>query len=187
MNSHALEVLNQGQVDIAFQILLKCQEVYKRNMYRFDISLAILTMNHLACCYKHIGHPKISRRILDEATQLLFKRNIVTYRAMTYLNKCAVLSILGNHEKALENARIAAEYFENEILEMDTTETEDEFEFRTEFIEKVKLLTICYYNMSVEAECIKNMQQCIKAIKQALKLYYFFLEDDSSMKQLYSK
>ena len=187
MNSHALEMLGKGQINIAFQILFKCEEIYKRTTYKFDTSLAILTLNHLACCYKQIGQPKISRRILDDATQLLFKKNIITFRSITYLNKCAVLSIMQMHDKALENARIAADYFEKEILNMDVSEDVLESEFKAEFVEKVRMLTICYFNLSVEAEIVKDQQLCLQGIKQALRLYYFFLEDDPKMLSLYRK
>jgi tetratricopeptide (TPR) repeat protein len=187
MNSHALEMLGKGQINIAFQILFKCEEIYKRTLYKFDTSLAILTLNHLACCYKQIGQPKISRRILDDATHLLFKKNIICFRAITYLNKCAVLSMLDMHEKALENARIAAEYFEKEILNMDIGESVKEAEFRLEFLEKIRLLAICYYNLSVEADIVKDASLCTQGIRQALRLYYFFLEDDPNMISLYRK
>lgn len=187
MNSHALEMLGKGQINVAFQILFKCEEIYKRTIYRFDTSMAILTLNHLSCCYKQIGQPKISKRILEDATHLLFKKNIISFRAITYLNKCAILSVLEMHEKALENARIAAEYFEKEILNMDVSLDVKESDFRIEFLEKIRLLTICYYNLSVEADIVKDLPLCLQGIKQALRLYYFFLEEDPNMINLYRK
>lgn len=187
MNSHALKMLNQGNIEVAFQVLLKCQEIYKRTKYKFNQAMIVLTMNHMACCYQQIGHPKVSQRILDDATQLLHRKHILDFRGITYLNRCAVLGLLGNHERALENARIASDCFEKEILELPTGDDIDEMDFRKEFMEKVKLLTLCYYNLSIEAEIIGNIDACTQAIKQALKLYYFFIEDDVSMKPLFRK
>jgi len=95
MNSKALLLLNQEEVELAFQVLLKCQDFYKRKRYPFDNALAVLTLNHLSCCYKKIGHPKTALRILDEATEIIFKQKLLDYRGLTYLNKSALLSSLG--------------------------------------------------------------------------------------------
>lgn len=187
MNSHALKMLNHGNVEVAFQVLLKCQEIYKRTKFKFNQAMIVLTMNHLACCYHQIGHPKVSQRILDDTTQLIHRKNIIHFRGITYLNRCAVLGLLGNHERALENARIASDCFEKEILELPTGDEISELDFKKEFLEKVKLLTLCYYNLSIEAEVVGNIEACTQAIRQALKLYYFFIEDDASMKPLFRK
>lgn len=187
MNAYALQMLNRNNVDLAFQALLKCQEIYKKTPYKFDISLTILTMNHLACCFKQIGQPQVSKKLLNDTIHLIYKKSIFAFRGMTYLNKCAALSILNEHEQAFQNAKLACEYFSKEIQEMDVSEGVDLEEFKAELNEKIKLLTISYYNMSIEAEHIKNFKESYFLIKEGLNLYQMFLEEELNLKSLFRK
>ena len=94
LNSHALKLLNNDKIELSFQILLKCQEWNKKNKYPFDPELVVLTYNHLACCYRRVGHPKLSLKILEAAKRLLFEKKLQHYKGMTYLNLSAILSFL---------------------------------------------------------------------------------------------
>jgi hypothetical protein len=94
LNSHALKLLNEDKIELAFQILLKCQEFHKKGKFPFQQELVVLTYNHLACCYRRVGHPKLALKILEAAKRLLFEKKIVKYKAMTYLNLSAILSFL---------------------------------------------------------------------------------------------
>lgn len=118
--------------------------------------MAVLTYNHLACCYRRVGHAKSSLKILEVAKRLLYEKKLTKYKAMTYLNLSAILSFLGRHEKALDVTKLSVHFFQEEINNMENCSKyeKDEESFKVEFKEKTKMLSIAYYNKSVEEETL---------------------------------
>lgn len=142
-------------------------------------------MNHLACCYRKIGHPKKSLKILEEATELIFKKNLKKHKGLTYMNKSSILNFLGNHEKALENARTANRCFYKEIQNINLNQPD--MDFFKEFQEVMRLLIMSLYNIATEYEFCKKYGESTKESTKALGYIKTFLVENPANAALAKK
>jgi tetratricopeptide (TPR) repeat protein len=69
--------------------------------------LRAVTYNNLACYYRRQNKLRTALKYLEKALALSSRHSDVVNRASTHLNLCAVLSQLGRHSVALEQAQSA--------------------------------------------------------------------------------
>jgi tetratricopeptide (TPR) repeat protein len=93
---------------------------------------------------------------LQSALELEWKDKNTATLADTYLNLCAVLSQLGRHNEALENALFSVTLLQEELLGVDNKN-----------MERIPVLAIAYHNVAVELEFLKRMEECIATYEKA--------------------
>lgn len=83
------------------------------------LQLRVLTFNNLSCIYKEQRQYENALSSVELALQiedyLLSKNYVHTHKsiASTYLNKCVILSAIGNHEEALMAGKCSLKNIEN--------------------------------------------------------------------------
>lgn len=97
-----------------------------------------------------------------EQTEHMAGTDKIKYIADSYLNLCAVLSQMGEHKMALENARIAVGWLEREGKGKGKGGRDRE-----------NVMAIARYNLAVELEHLKRFEEA----KEAYQLLWNFMKE----------
>lgn len=134
--------------------LLKISSKSSENFTNF-VKIRSLTLNNLACYFKSCDKMATALSYLQKAAKLEKKCKVDDYEvSTTLLNLTAVLSKMGNHEKAVEYALEAVRLLE----------TVDELKPVPE------VLTTAYYNYAVELEFLDRTKEAKVFYEKAWEL-----------------
>jgi tetratricopeptide (TPR) repeat protein len=186
MNTKSLELLAFHNFSLAFTLLLKIKELLQRYPGRVDEATSLDAFNNLASCYMKFDHITMALRTLEESLKYIYTNKIAWGTAYTYLNLCSVYSALKKHNKAFEYGQLCIEQLEKEISLIDT-ENEDLTAFKSQFVERIRLLTIAYYSIAVECMKMSLYELCSKYTDRALICLKNFLTSDCNSHQLENK
>jgi tetratricopeptide (TPR) repeat protein len=106
-----------------------------------------ITCNNLACYYKKVGKTRSALSYLQKAQAIEDRLETAHSPANTHLNMCAVLSQIGKHNSAREEAMLAIILLQDELLLLEEGGRQ----------EKAGLLAIAYHNLAVEMEHLKRV------------------------------
>lgn len=135
----------------------KCFDIIKKEDYIYPEAM-ILTRNNQACVYKRIGRYKKALNFLQRAQEIL-KKNQDLYSGLTYLNLCSLYSVLADHNKSLDYAKLAINNCQQELFWINSQNSLDKNNKEKQKLqrkqnEKTELLAIAYYNMAREQEIL---------------------------------
>ena len=139
----------------------------KSHLYFNDpsiLSLRLLTMSNVACALRRRGELQQSLRILSDAIH--YGSNIIVGSAehMTtcHLNRCAVLSQMKQHSRAVQDAQFAIYYGQEAVANAGSSPAS--------LSDRVVSLAAGYYNLAVQLEHCGRFQQCLKWYRKACNL-----------------
>jgi tetratricopeptide (TPR) repeat protein len=112
-NGLATAYLTQDNFQMAMELIKKAEALSEP--YEF---LRAVTYNNLACYYRRQNKLRTALKYLEKALALSGRHSDVVNRASTHLNLCAVLSQLGRHSVALEQAQSALILLQEQLFSM---------------------------------------------------------------------
>lgn len=148
------------------------------------------TLNNLACYYRRLGKLHAAMTCLKRALELEKKLQNVRNTADTHLNICAVLSQLGKHQQALEQAQEALIILQEEFFQSKQTmaaiekptgiskklpsqgqEAGGEGDKASasssgQQLDRVSVMCIAYHNIGVEQEFLKDYANSVVSYKK---------------------
>lgn len=144
------------------------------------------TLNNLACYYRRLGKLHAAMTCLKRALEIEKKLQSVRNAADTHLNLCAVLSQLGKHQQALEQAQEALIILQEEFFQSrqpvvekapgsskkDATSLNHETEggkavsSAGQQLDRVSVMCIAYHNIGVEQEFLKDYANSVVSYKK---------------------
>ncbi len=179
-----MQLLQEGKQKSSLQLLRSAEKLL--SMYRCKelAFLMNLTYNNLACVHKRRGKPVSALKALERGTAVCIEFNEKDNISITHLNICAILSQLGNHRAAAEEARKASfqckEDFDRASLQL--RENVGPTKLSREKQEKTSLLAIAYYNMGVQCEFLNNMKEARDWYQKACQVVEGSAEIDARLK-----
>lgn len=163
-NEYAIELLDQNQPMLALEVLKKAE-----NFTDVDAELRSRTFNNIACCYKVQNKFILALKYIEKAIFLHSSGDL-------HLNKCAILSMSGKHNKALEEAMFAVIYIQEEMLEKF-------IQCQEMNVKKCETLAISYHNLAVELEFMRKAPESIEFYSKALNYCEHFSEIDKKLQE----
>uniref|UniRef100_A0A7S4L9B6 MalT-like TPR region domain-containing protein n=1 Tax=Guillardia theta TaxID=55529 RepID=A0A7S4L9B6_GUITH len=175
-NSRAMVNLQRGENSIAF-ILLQCAQMVISDFEgSVDLeSLKALTYNNLGCYFRREGMPMEALKWLRQAHDIEERIGEVSSRGSTFLNLCAVYSLLGKHLNALNCATEALKYLD---VQSRKPEVKGHGSERTD---RASMLAIAYHNIAVEQEYLNRYEDAIRSYQSALNVLEVQGLDKSSL------
>ncbi|KRX05656.1 hypothetical protein PPERSA_09796 [Pseudocohnilembus persalinus] len=154
------------------QILNKLNEILQNAQFGYFPDLIVLLWNNFGCAYRRIGQYQNAHDYFQKAINYMKKYKITSESGITYLNLSSLLSQMGKHEDAYEYGILAKQDCQADInsainLNIDKEDIQS-------FREKVNYLAICNYNLGVESEFCKNIQNAISYYTSACEVYEKF-------------
>lgn len=118
--------------------------------------------NQLACSYKRLDKPRLTKSYLEKALHLsrTYKEAPID-RASLHLNMCAVLSALSKHKDAVKFGASAVQYAQEELVNL-------KLAGETETSQKVTMLAVSYHNLAVEEEHLRNYDAALDWYNKAV-------------------
>ncbi|CAG9327090.1 unnamed protein product [Blepharisma stoltei] len=154
-NLYAMSLMQQNKFDSSLTYLRRAEFLSER----LPVMKAV-TYNNLACFYRKQGKHRISLKYLQRALLLEPSGDI-------HLNLCAVLSQIGKHEQALEQAMHAIIYLQDELFEAAYEKKQSVID------ERAPILAVAYHNLAVELEFLRRITEAhsyyMKAVAFAKK------------------
>eukprot|EP01022_Parablepharisma_sp_SALTPOND_P036628 TRINITY_DN9_c0_g2_i1.p1 TRINITY_DN9_c0_g2~~TRINITY_DN9_c0_g2_i1.p1 ORF type:complete len:2097 (-),score=250.12 TRINITY_DN9_c0_g2_i1:27072-33257(-) len=169
-NKNSMELLQQGKQKAALRLLRHAERLLGSFKCKELAFLMNLTYNNLACVYKRRGKPLSALKCLEKGTEVCLAFNEKDNIAITHLNICAILSQLGNHKAASEEAYKASIQCNQDLEKLRTAIKENRgpvLKLRKEYHEKMSLLGISYYNLGVQEEFIGNYRHALEWYQKA--------------------
>ena len=138
------------------QELLKKSELFTEGNDR----MRAITYNNFACLFRKTNKLRNALQYLEAALNLEYKtltteegsvseNLIISNPCEIHLNLCAILSQLGQHEKALSHAMKALILIQDELLEICNVDTDSSESRQT-------VMIIALHNIAVEYEYLKQ-------------------------------
>ena len=143
-NVLAMNCLQDEDFQAAFDLLKRAEIAAERS----DEGRAI-TCNNLACYYRKVGKTRSALSYLQKAQAIEERLTSAHSPANTHLNMCAVLSQIGKHDSAREQAMLAIIMLQDELLLIDAESPAKQ--------EKTGILAIAFHNLAVELEHLKRV------------------------------
>eukprot|EP00753_Platysulcus_tardus_P000804 PLAT10727.1.p1 GENE.PLAT10727.1~~PLAT10727.1.p1 ORF type:complete len:822 (-),score=319.69 PLAT10727.1:129-2594(-) len=159
-NMLAMTYLQQEDFGLVLELLKKAEILTER-----DPAGTAVTFNNLACYYRRRGKLHAALTYLQKAVKIEARLTHVDNPADTYLNLCAVLSQLGRHKAALDNAQTALIQLQEELF--NDGSTEEEARLKTD---RLAVLVIAYHNIGVEQEFLQRTSQALQSYKKGVEL-----------------
>lgn len=117
-----------------------------------------VTYNNLACFARQQGRLHAALAFLQKALRIEETLARVENPADTHLNLCAVLSQLGKHPEALQHGIAALTLLQDELFSDATAASS-----AAQKPDRVAVLAICYHNIGVEYEFLKDWEAAAQA------------------------
>jgi len=172
-NKNSMELLQQGKQKTALNLLLRAEKLLGSFKCKELAFLINLTYNNLACVYKRRGKPLAALKCLEKGTALCLEFNEKDNIAITHLNICAILSQLGNHKAASEEAFKASIQCTEDLEKLRNIIRQSKdpvLKVKKEYHEKMSLLGISYYNLGVQEEFIGNYKHALEWYQKACSI-----------------
>lgn len=162
------------------------------------------TLNNLACYYRRLGKLHAAMTCLKRALEIEKRLENVRNAADTHLNICAVLSQLGKHEQALEQAQEALitlqeDFFAAKQLPSGANGTSPSVQINNTYdgaltapqspvsstsqqqVDRVAVMCIAYHNIGVEQEFLKDYANSVASYKKGVGLAEQYLGVDHAI------
>jgi len=146
-NRSAMDLLRKERFKESLELLHQAQDLLNESPH--CLPLLGITLNNLACYYKHMGKLKVSLNFLEQALAVESSIQKCSNLAGTLLNICAVASQLGRHSEALTYA----------VRAISCTDSTNE-----------KTRVIALHNAAVEFEHLNRTDEAVEHYTKALKL-----------------
>ncbi|CAD8150321.1 unnamed protein product [Paramecium octaurelia] len=163
--SSAMSILEDDPAS-ALLLLLGCDQMFKGLTNKQQGYLRVQILNGLGCYYRRVGQLEKALEQLECALAVIKKYSLKEV-AVTHLNLSVVLSLVDDHEGALENAKKAV------------TESHKEYQcfirnhisLQTfKFQRCVSSLAISFYNVGVQEQYFQKYQFALQAYASAFKV-----------------
>ncbi|CAD8069738.1 unnamed protein product [Paramecium primaurelia] len=163
--SSAMSILENDPAS-ALLLLLGCDQMFKGLTPKQQGYLRVQILNGLGCYYRRVGQMEKALKELECALAVIRKYNLKEV-AVTHLNLSVVLSLVEEHEGALENAKKAV------------TESHKEYQYyiknhvsmqNFKFQRCVSALAISFYNVGVQEQHFQKYQFALQAYASAFKV-----------------
>ncbi|KAF1325440.1 Tetratricopeptide repeat-containing domain, partial [Globisporangium splendens] len=179
-NLLSMSFLQQDNCAVAIDLLKKAEILTKHHP-----SGKATTLNNLACYYRRLGKLHAAMTCLKRALEIEKKLQNVRNAADTHLNICAVLSQLGKHQNALEQAQEALIILQEEFFQSKQTSPghqegknvgpadakkkneNGETSSSSQQLDRVSVMCIAYHNIGVEQEFLKDYEDSVMSYKKA--------------------
>ena len=151
-NKEAMDQLRANHQKAAMRLLREAQQILDDSTDPTGkLKLLAITFNNLGCYYKRTGQPLYALKYLQQAMELEAKPPIdYTNLAGTHLNICAIRSLLGKHEIALQEALKALD-----ILTQSPEITPN----------SATTQCIAYHNAGIELEYLNRLPEALDMFK----------------------
>ncbi|CAD8081823.1 unnamed protein product [Paramecium sonneborni] len=163
--SSAMSILENDPAS-ALLLLLGCDQMFKGLTPKQQGYLRVQILNGLGCYYRRVGQLEKALKELECALAVIKKYSLKEV-AVTHLNLSVVLSLVEEHEGALENAKKAVteshkeyQYYIKNHVSMQT------FKFQR----CVSSLAISFYNVGVQEQHFQRYQFALQAYASAFKV-----------------
>ena len=166
-NGLATAYLTQDNFQMAMELIKKAEALSEP--YEF---LRAVTYNNLACYYRRQNKLRTALKYLEKALQLNSAASDSVNRASTHLNLCAVLSQLGRHAVALEQAQSALILLQEQLFTtmMAPARAGGQGPGIPELADKIAVLAIAYHNAGVEQEYLRRFDGALESYTKAAEL-----------------
>ncbi|CAK70067.1 unnamed protein product (macronuclear) [Paramecium tetraurelia] len=163
--SSAMSILEDDPAS-ALLLLLGCDQMFKGLTIQQQAYLRVQILNGLGCYYRRVGQLEKALEELECALAMIKKYSLKEV-AVTHLNLSVVLSLVDDHEGALENAKKAV------------TESHKEYQYYIrnhvslqtfKFQRCVSSLAISFYNVGVQEQYFQKYQFALQAYASASKV-----------------
>ena len=174
-NGLATAYLTQSNFEMAMQLIKKAETLSEP--YEF---LRAVTYNNLACYYRRQNKLRTALKYLEKALKLSSPQTDAVNRASTHLNLCAVLSQLGRHSVALEQAQAALILLQEELFSQVIAPLRGigSTPSLNDLADKIAVLSIAYHNAGVEQEHLKRFDAALQSYSKASELSELHLGED---------
>jgi tetratricopeptide (TPR) repeat protein len=166
-NGLATAYLTQDNFQMAMELIKKAEALSEP--YEF---LRAVTYNNLACYYRRQNKLRTALKYLEKALQLNTASSDSVNRASTHLNLCAVLSQLGRHAVALEQAQSALILLQEQLFSqmVGPMRAGGQSPGIPELADKIAVLAIAYHNAGVEQEYLRRFDGALESYTKAAEL-----------------
>lgn len=174
-NLLAMTYLQQEDFPMVLELLKKAEILSER-----DKRGRAVTYNNLACYYRRQGKLHNALTYLQKAAKLEQTLENVPNRADTHLNLCAVLSQIGRHAGALEQAQAALILLQEELFSGPLSKNQsavDGSEKVKSSADRIAVLAIAYHNIGVEQEFLKRTESSLESYKKGVEISLKYLGD----------
>ncbi|CAK80010.1 unnamed protein product (macronuclear) [Paramecium tetraurelia] len=163
--SSAMSILENDPAS-ALLLLLGCDQMFKGLTPKQQGYLRVQILNGLGCYYRRVGQMEKALKELECALAVIRKYNLKEV-AVTHLNLSVVLSLVEEHEGALENAKKAvAESHKEYQFYIKNHVSMQNFKFQR----CVSALAISFYNVGVQEQHFQKYQFALQAYASAFKV-----------------
>ena len=151
-NKEAMDQLRANRHKAAMRLLREAQQILDDSSDPTGkLKLLAITYNNLGCYYKRTSQPLYALKYLHQALELEAKPPVdYTNLAGTHLNICAIRSLLGKHETALQEALKALD-----ILAQSPEITPN----------SATTQSIAYHNAGIELEHLSRLSEALDMFK----------------------
>ncbi|ETW01130.1 hypothetical protein H310_06740 [Aphanomyces invadans] len=177
-NLLAMTYLQQENFPIVLELLKKAEILTERHP-----AGRAVTLNNFACYYRRQGNLHKALTHLTEALAIEAKLEHVPNRADTHLNMCAVLSQLGRHQGALEQAQAALILLHEELFSAPTPGNQHGSPVADASVklDRIAVLGIAYHNVGVEQEFLKKLELSIHSYRKGAEVAAKYLGESHGM------
>ncbi len=183
-NKNSMELLQAGKPKSSLRLLHRAEKLLGEFKCKELAFLTNLTYNNLACVHKRRGRLVSALKALEKGTAVCVEFNERENVSITHLNICAILSQLGNHSAAAEEAKKAAFQCQEDFdrISLQLRANPNSAKLARDKLEKTSLLAISYYNMGVQLEFLKNIREARDWYQKASRTVEGNLEIDLRLK-----
>ena len=166
-SKHANDLLCLGKQKTSLKLLKKAEQLIKTDGEAKQIFAPsrILIYNTMACLYKDMNRLTLALSNLEKAIEIAKSFNVLESMGITYLNKSAILSLIGNHKEAKTQAELGALNTNKEIEEIKKTKNDAQL-----LKKKEALLGFAYFNIGVQEEYLNNVTSALSYYEKAEQL-----------------
>lgn len=164
-NKNSAELLVQGKGNSALKLLHRGEKLLDRVANdTVRLALQCFTHNSFASVYKVLGEPQRALRHLDAAIDLMRRSGRNENLGFSYLNGSAVLSVMGENEKARKYAQLAIGSIKAEIGREKAKGNQKKV------LERQSLLGFGHFKLAAQEMKLGNVEEANKNYLQAQKL-----------------
>ncbi len=170
-NSIAMQYLQQGEHSFALILLQSAESLISEGgagMQSLE-PLKGLTYNNLGCYFRREGMPMEALKWLRQAHDIEQRVGQDSSRSSTFLNLCAVYSLLGKHLEALQCATQALKHLKA-VLQRNPQASLSATVPGMEKVDTASMLAIAYHNIAVEQEYLSRFDEAVGSYRKALEV-----------------
>ena len=170
-NSIAMQYLQQGEHNFALDLLQSAESLISEGGASSQSleSLKGLTYNNLGCYFRREGMPMEALKWLRQAHDIEQRVGQDSSRSSTFLNLCAVYSLLGKHLEALQCATQALKHLKA-VLQQNPDASLSATVPGMEKVDTASMLAIAYHNIAVEQEYLARFDEAVGSYRKALEV-----------------